>query len=108
MFSLGLEMKFIVFSVSVCSVVLVLCLVSEEIIIIGSGCRCIRFFRNVSLFMCGIFMFRVIMFGSRCLIFLCVNSGLVVVLIMLMVGLLDRIFVSICCMMVELLMIRIW
>lgn len=63
MLSFGFVIKFIVFSLSVCSVVLVFFLVSVDIIIIGVGIVFIIIFKKCNLFIFGILMFRVIMFG---------------------------------------------
>lgn len=103
MLSCGLVIKLMVFNFSVCSVILEFFLVSEEIIIIGIGCRCISFFRKLRLFICGILMFRVNMFGLNFLMrFLVINGFGVVVIIFILLWLLI-ILVMIWCISVELL-----
>lgn len=93
-FRVGFCRKFIVFSFSVWRVILELVWVSEEIISIGIGCSCISCLRKFRLFMCGIFMFRVSIFGLCCLIRLWVIRGFgVIVIIFILLWLLMILFI---------------
>lgn len=84
--SVGLLIKLIVLSFRVLRVMFVFFCVSDDIIMIGVGCRVMILCRKEMLFILGILIFSVIILGLSFLIILCVVNGFEVVFMILICG----------------------